>query len=120
MDALMRIICRLLVPTQGRVTVGGLDVVAHRREVRRLFGYVSQTLLRYLLTRNGGRKAHAIQDALGPQAVGALLADRPGVPVETVSSRSLDAIQYSVTNVMERQSSAGTAASSRAHAPKRY
>ena len=28
--------------------------------------------------------------------------DRPGVPVETVSSRSLDAIQYSVTNIMER------------------
>lgn len=42
------------------------------------------------------------------------------LPVETVSSRSLDAIQYSVANIMERQSSGETAASSRAHAPKRY
>lgn len=42
-STLMRIICTLLVPTQGRVTVGGLDVVTHRREVRRLFGYLPQT-----------------------------------------------------------------------------
>jgi ABC-type multidrug transport system ATPase subunit len=41
-STLMRIICTLLVPTQGRVTVGGLDVVTHRREVRRLFGYLPQ------------------------------------------------------------------------------
>jgi ABC-2 type transport system ATP-binding protein len=41
-STLMRIICTLLVPTQGRVTVGGLDVVTHRLEVRRLFGYLPQ------------------------------------------------------------------------------
>jgi ABC-2 type transport system ATP-binding protein len=41
-STLMRIICTLLVPTQGRVTVGGLDVVTHRRDVRRLFGYLPQ------------------------------------------------------------------------------
>ena len=41
-STLMRIICTLLVPTHGRVTVGGLDVVAERREVRRLFGYLPQ------------------------------------------------------------------------------
>ena len=41
-STLMRIICTLLVPTHGRVTVGGLDVVAQRREVRRLFGYLPQ------------------------------------------------------------------------------
>jgi ABC-2 type transport system ATP-binding protein len=41
-STLMRIICTLLVPTAGRVTVGGLDVVTHRREVRRLFGYLPQ------------------------------------------------------------------------------
>lgn len=41
-STLMRIICTLLVPTRGRVTIGGLDVVAHRREVRRLFGYLPQ------------------------------------------------------------------------------
>ena len=41
-STLMRIICTLLVPTHGRVTVGGLDVVTQRREVRRLFGYLPQ------------------------------------------------------------------------------
>jgi ABC-2 type transport system ATP-binding protein len=41
-STLMRIICTLLVPTGGRVTMEGLDVVTHRREVRRLFGYLPQ------------------------------------------------------------------------------
>jgi ABC-type multidrug transport system ATPase subunit len=41
-STLMRIICTLLEPTQGRVTVDGLDVVKDRRSVRRLFGYLPQ------------------------------------------------------------------------------
>lgn len=41
-STLMRIICTLLVPTHGQVTVGGFDVVTQRREVRRLFGYLPQ------------------------------------------------------------------------------
>ena len=41
-STLMRIICTLLVPTKGRVTVDGLDVVTDRRAVRRLFGYLPQ------------------------------------------------------------------------------
>lgn len=41
-STLMRIVCTLLVPTHGRVTVGGLDVVEDRRAVRRLFGYLPQ------------------------------------------------------------------------------
>ena len=41
-STLMRIICTLLVPTKGRVTVDGLDVVTDRRSVRRLFGYLPQ------------------------------------------------------------------------------
>ena len=41
-STLMRIICTLLEPTQGRVTVDGLNVVKDRRSVRRLFGYLPQ------------------------------------------------------------------------------
>lgn len=41
-STLMRIICTLLEPTRGRVTVDGLDVVGHRRAVRGLFGYLPQ------------------------------------------------------------------------------
>jgi ABC-type multidrug transport system ATPase subunit len=41
-STLMRIICTLLVPSAGRVTVNGLDVVSNRREVRQLFGYLPQ------------------------------------------------------------------------------
>jgi ABC-type multidrug transport system ATPase subunit len=41
-STLMRIICTLIVPTAGKVRVGGLDVVADRRKVRGLFGYLPQ------------------------------------------------------------------------------
>lgn len=41
-STLMRIICTLLVPTQGKVTVNGLDVVKDRGAVRGLFGYLPQ------------------------------------------------------------------------------
>ena len=41
-STLMRIICTLLVPTTGSIRVNGLDVVADRRKVRELFGYLPQ------------------------------------------------------------------------------
>jgi ABC-2 type transport system ATP-binding protein len=41
-STLMRIICTLLEPTSGTVKVDGLDVVADRRAVRGLFGYLPQ------------------------------------------------------------------------------
>jgi ABC-type multidrug transport system ATPase subunit len=41
-STLMRIICTLLVPSRGRVTVDGLDIVADRRAVRTRFGYLPQ------------------------------------------------------------------------------
>lgn len=41
-STLMRILCTLLVPTAGRVTVTGLDVTRDRREVRQQLGYLPQ------------------------------------------------------------------------------
>jgi ABC-type multidrug transport system ATPase subunit len=41
-STLMRIICTLLVPTRGSVTVCGHDVTRQRREVRELIGYLPQ------------------------------------------------------------------------------
>jgi len=41
-STLMRIICTLLVPSKGRVTVDGLDIVEDRRAVRTRFGYLPQ------------------------------------------------------------------------------
>ena len=50
-STLMRIICSLLVPTEGRVTVGGYDVVRERRGVRRLLGYLPQEFNAWRLHR---------------------------------------------------------------------
>jgi ABC-type multidrug transport system ATPase subunit len=47
----MRILCTLLTPTQGRVLVGGLNVVTQRREVRKLFGYLPQEFGAWRLVR---------------------------------------------------------------------
>jgi ABC-2 type transport system ATP-binding protein len=50
-STLMRIICTLLVPTEGHVNVGGYDVVQERRDVRRLFGYLPQEFNAWRLHR---------------------------------------------------------------------
>ena len=50
-STLMRIICSLLVPTSGRVTVGGFDVVKERRQVRTLLGYLPQEFNAWRLQR---------------------------------------------------------------------
>jgi len=42
-STLLRIIATLLLPTRGRALVAGHDVVAHSRDVRRLFGYHAGT-----------------------------------------------------------------------------
>jgi ABC-2 type transport system ATP-binding protein len=54
-------LCTLLVPTSGRATVGGFDVVARRAEVRRRIGLVFQdttlgcTTCRWWRRRGRGR-----------------------------------------------------------------
>jgi len=50
-STLMRIMCTLLVPTEGRVTVGGHDVVTNRQAVRRLIGYLPQEFGAWRLQR---------------------------------------------------------------------
>lgn len=50
-STLMRILCTLIEPTDGRVTVNGLDVVADRRAVRRQFGYLPQEFSAWRLQR---------------------------------------------------------------------
>ena len=50
-STLMRIMCTLLVPTGGHVTVGGHDVVEHRQAVRQLVGYLPQEFGAWRLQR---------------------------------------------------------------------
>ncbi len=50
-STLMRIMCTLLVPTEGSVTVGGHDVVRERHAVRRLLGYLPQEFGAWRLQR---------------------------------------------------------------------
>ena len=77
-STLMRIICTLLVPTRGRVTVGGLDVVTHRREVRRLFGYLPQQF--------GAWRLQTVQEVLDTLATLSGLHDRQ------IRRRRIDAV----------------------------
>jgi ABC-type multidrug transport system ATPase subunit len=52
----MRIMCTLLVPTAGRLQVGGHDVVRERRAVRRLVGYLPQEF--------GAWRLHRVEEVL--------------------------------------------------------
>jgi len=50
-STLMRIMCTLITPTAGRMTVGGHDVVTNRMAVRRLLGYLPQEFGAWRLQR---------------------------------------------------------------------
>ena len=67
-STLMRIICTLLEPTGGRVTVCGHDVVGDRSAVRRLFGYLPQEF--------GGWRLQRVEEVLDTLALLSGLRDR--------------------------------------------
>jgi ABC-type multidrug transport system ATPase subunit len=50
-STLMRILCTLLVPTEGQATVGGHDVVSDRPGVRSMIGYLPQEFSAWRLQR---------------------------------------------------------------------
>jgi ABC-type multidrug transport system ATPase subunit len=50
-STLMQIMCTLLVPTDGKATVGGHDVTLERQAVRRLIGYLPQKFGAWRLQR---------------------------------------------------------------------
>ena len=60
-STLMRIMCTLLVPTEGSVTVGGHDVVRERQAVRQLIGYLPQEF--------GAWRLHRVEEVLDTLAL---------------------------------------------------
>jgi ABC-2 type transport system ATP-binding protein len=60
-STLMRIMCTLLRPTGGRMTVGGHDVVGERQAVRRLIGYLPQEF--------GAWRLHRVEEVLDTLAL---------------------------------------------------
>jgi ABC-type multidrug transport system ATPase subunit len=67
-STLMRIMCTLLVPTAGRVTVGGHDVVRERTAVRALLGYLPQEF--------GAWRLHRVEEVLDTLALLSGLKDK--------------------------------------------
>jgi len=55
-STLMRILCTLLVPTEGRATVAGFDVVGEREAVRERLGYLPQEF--------GAWRLHRVREVL--------------------------------------------------------
>ena len=67
-STLMRIICTLLVPSRGTVTVFGHDVTRNRREVRERLGYLPQEF--------GAWRLHRVEEVLDTLARLSGLADK--------------------------------------------
>jgi ABC-type multidrug transport system ATPase subunit len=60
-STIMRILCTLLVPTAGRASVGGHDVVRERRQVRERLGYLPQEF--------GAWRIHRVEEVLDALAL---------------------------------------------------
>ncbi len=60
-STLMKIMCTLLVPTEGTVTVGGHDVVKERQAVRAMLGYLPQEF--------GAWRLHRVEEVLDTLAL---------------------------------------------------
>jgi len=67
-STLMRIMCTLLVPTRGSVSVAGHDVVRERRAVRSMLGYLPQEF--------GAWRLHRVEEVLDTLALVSGLTDR--------------------------------------------
>jgi ABC-type multidrug transport system ATPase subunit len=67
-STLMRIMCTLLVPTRGRVTVGGYDVIGQRQAVRTMLGYLPQEF--------GAWRLHRVEEVLDTLALVSGLKDK--------------------------------------------
>jgi len=67
-STLMRIMCTLLVPTEGTATVGGCDVVRERHAVRSMIGYLPQEF--------GAWRLHRVEEVLDTLALLSGLRDR--------------------------------------------
>jgi ABC-2 type transport system ATP-binding protein len=67
-STLMKIMCTLLVPTSGRVTIGGHDVVNERQAVRSMLGYLPQEF--------GAWRLHRVEEVLDTLALASGLSDK--------------------------------------------
>ena len=86
-STLMRIICTLLAPSRGTVTVFGHDVTRNRREVRKLLGYLPQEF--------GAWRQHRVEEVLDTLARLSGLADkkhRRERVAETLEQVGLDSV----------------------------
>ena len=67
-STLMKILCTLIVPTDGKATVGGHDVVRERQEVRQQIGYLPQEF--------GAWRLHRVEEVIDTLALLSGLADK--------------------------------------------